>query len=610
MNMDRRPPQNNKAQEEPQAAKRLRNAVILPDGTRHEPMGSGVITGILGVGGMANVYEIWNSQLEMARAVKLLHPNYTADSKQRFETEIKITSKLHHPNIIEIHAVGQWNGLPYIEMERIDGFTLERLITDRGALPIEVCTSIGILIGRALRFAHNQEYVIYGQTYHGVIHRDLKPSNIMVGLQGGVKLMDFGIARPTDASIHTVDGAILGTMQYLSPEQLDGKDTDIRTDLYSMGTILYEMVTGVKAFPENNVSKLMLSKIKNDYKHLNQYEIQIPQRFHKLVHRCMVHDRTKRVQDALSFLAEITKIHRSLTDLNPEQVMRQFMSNSVVERNVVPVRRKSPATIMVSGAMLLLMVIAMAALLPHLFHSRQTIHAKESPRTAPTAPLQLKELPSVKQMQAGNLPVAPKPKASRTIAVKSMSPVPAAPSPQLLDNLENEYGTSDMMSILAGEAGKKHFNEVLEVFDHLSPDLQHSDKAVIFKMRALSALGKKIELRNLIETSNVNDAEFYLEKAKVYLYDGNRDQAAAMLELCSKSPSNFSDPVDIRRDRLYYAATCKTRDFDADPTQVTMRAALDSWYDLKEELRTMQDHRYFKEATTEMDRIAAQMSGK
>ena len=91
--------------------KRMRNAVILPDGTKREPMGSGVITGLLGVGGMANVYEIWNPQLEVNRAVKLLHPNYTEDTKQRFQTEIKITAKLHHPNIIEIHAVGQWNGL-------------------------------------------------------------------------------------------------------------------------------------------------------------------------------------------------------------------------------------------------------------------------------------------------------------------------------------------------------------------------------------------------------------------------------------------------------------------------------------------------------------------
>lgn len=246
-------------------------------------MGSGVITGILGVGGMANVYEIWNAQLEVGRAVKLLHPNYTEDTRQRFQTEIKITAKLHHPNIIEIHAVGQWNSLPFIEMERIDGETLEKILADRGALPLEVCTSVALLIGSALQYAHNQEYVIYGHQYHGVIHRDLKPSNIMVPANGVVKLMDFGIARPTDASIHTTDGAILGTMQYLSPEQLEGKEADIRTDIYALGTVLYEMVTGVKAFPEHNVSKLMLSKIKNDYKSIDQYMLKIPPRLRRVI---------------------------------------------------------------------------------------------------------------------------------------------------------------------------------------------------------------------------------------------------------------------------------------------------------------------------------------
>lgn len=317
------------------ASRPLRNAVILPDGTKEEPMGSGVITGILGVGGMANVYEIWNAQLEVGRAVKLLHPNYTEDTRQRFQTEIKITAKLHHPNIIEIHAVGQWNSLPFIEMERIDGETLEKILADRGALPLEVCTSVALLIGSALQYAHNQEYVIYGHQYHGVIHRDLKPSNIMVPANGVVKLMDFGIARPTDASIHTTDGAILGTMQYLSPEQLEGKEADIRTDIYALGTVLYEMVTGVKAFPEHNVSKLMLSKIKNDYKSIDQYMLKIPPRLRRVIQHAMAHDPEKRIVDATTFLNEIGKVHRTLTAELPGQVIQRYLGSAMVERTVV-----------------------------------------------------------------------------------------------------------------------------------------------------------------------------------------------------------------------------------------------------------------------------------
>ena len=160
--------------------KRVPHVMILPDGSKPVELGSGAVTALLGIGGMANVYEIWNNHLEMKRAVKLLHPNYSQDSKERFETEIKITAKLDHPNIVEIHAVGEWNGLPYIEMEKIEGVTLEKLVSDRGGLPFEVCTAIGIMVCRALRYAHSHEYALYGETYHGIIHRDLKPNNIMV----------------------------------------------------------------------------------------------------------------------------------------------------------------------------------------------------------------------------------------------------------------------------------------------------------------------------------------------------------------------------------------------------------------------------------------------
>jgi hypothetical protein len=152
-NETRQTPQDQPADNGSFTMKKAPHVVILPDGTKPLPLGSGTINSILGIGGMSNVYEIWNAHLEVKRAVKLLHPNYTTDSKQRFETEIKITAKLDHPNIVEIHAVGEWNGLPFIEMEKIDGVTLEKLITDRGGLPMEVCTSIGLLVGRALRYA-------------------------------------------------------------------------------------------------------------------------------------------------------------------------------------------------------------------------------------------------------------------------------------------------------------------------------------------------------------------------------------------------------------------------------------------------------------------------
>ena len=608
------PPENKSKKEQEGSFRRVRNAVILPDGSRREPMGSGVITGLLGVGGMANVYEIWNPQLEVSRAVKLLHPNYTEEAKQRFQTEIKITAKFHHANIIEIHAVGQWNSLPYIEMERIDGQTLEKIISDRGALPVEVCTSIGIMIGRALRYAHNQEYVIYGKTYHGVIHRDLKPSNIMVSTAGVLKLMDFGIARPTDASIHTTDGSILGTMQYLSPEQLDGKEPDIRTDIYSLGTILYEMITGVKAFPDPNVSKLMLSKIKNDFKQLDQFDLKIPVKFRRLVHRCLMHDRDKRIPDASTFLAEITRIHRNVSQSNPEQVLRQFMSIADGGRIIVSLRKRIPVLLIGSALSLAAVFFGLLRLGPDLLSRLREDNQPDKIQIE-----SIKAIPQVESDSAPELKVQSPPSSVSLVQVqkkpetlkKAVSVPQSPPAPvTLLEKLIAQYGTSDILTIFVKEVQNQHFSNALEIYNRLSDQDKGSDKGVIFRIRALRQLGKRSELKEVLFSKDVRDGEFYLERARLYLETGNLQNAMKDLDLCAHTTAAYLDNKTLRLERIYTLARCKSKEFDSKPSVVLKNAALDSWFEVKVELQTSKDHRYFKEADLEMQRITQKMNDK
>jgi serine/threonine protein kinase len=317
----------------------LPGVVVLPDAKKPIAMGSGIITSLISSGGMAIIYEIWNQELEVKRAIKLLHPDHSKESESRFQTEIKITAKLHHPNIVEIYAVGKWNDLPYIEMERIDGVTLEQLITDTGGLPVEVCASIGIMIGRALNYSHNQDYQIYGQKYHGIIHRDLKPGNVMVTNSGVVKLMDFGIAKPMSASTRTMEGVVMGTMQYLAPEQLDGKDIDERADIYSLGAVVYEMLTGARAFPEQNLAKLVTDKLNNNYVSLEGFSRKIPAALCGLVHKCLRYEKEKRVQNALEFLRTLGQIHKSLDEKSPEQLLAQFMKESHHGKTIVSLRK-------------------------------------------------------------------------------------------------------------------------------------------------------------------------------------------------------------------------------------------------------------------------------
>jgi len=260
---------------------------------------NGKIVRVLGSGGMADVYLIWNPRLEVYRAVKVLKPDQSTTFSSRFETEIRIFSKLDHPNIVHCYGVGEWHSLPYVEMEYVHGASLEEYIRKCGSMTAMQAAIIGILICKALHYAHRQVMTIYGKTYNGVIHRDLKPANVLISRSGRVKLTDFGIARPVSVSLHTMDtGNIVGTMPYLSPEQLDGKDLDARTDVYALGLTMYELLTGKRAFPQREVSALMSAKSLGKLEVPLTSSSELPKQLADIVNKAMETDRQLRYRDA------------------------------------------------------------------------------------------------------------------------------------------------------------------------------------------------------------------------------------------------------------------------------------------------------------------------
>jgi serine/threonine-protein kinase len=212
---------------------------------------------------MADVYLIWNPRMEVYRAVKVLKPDMPERLLDRFETEIRIFSSLNHANIVQCYSVGEWYSLPYLEMEYVPGTAMDELLTMLGRLtPSQVC-AIGILVCRALDYAHNQNVTVYGKTYRGVIHRDLKPANILLGHNGLVKLTDFGIARPTEVGLHTMDThKVVGTLPYLAPEQCQGQEITALTDVYALGETLYELASGQRAFPQSDIMTCATAKTK------------------------------------------------------------------------------------------------------------------------------------------------------------------------------------------------------------------------------------------------------------------------------------------------------------------------------------------------------------
>lgn len=300
----------------------------LPSGEEPIQLGSGVITGVLGSGGMAKVYRTWIERLEVYRAVKILIPTSQKIAWTRFHTEARISAKLHHPNIIEVHSIGDWHGIPYIEMDIVEGETLSSLISRYKALPSMLVAAIAVQVARALSYAHCLELVIYGKTYKGLIHRDLKPSNIMIGNNGLVKLMDFGVARPVETGLHTIDTEnIVGTIHYFSPEQISGYPIDPLSDIYSFGAVIYEMLCGKNPFPQTSMIQLIRAKEKNQFVRLEDYEKPIDPRLASVAQVCLRTDKNSRFKTAADLCAHLDEIHRHFNKGTTEETVRLFLED-------------------------------------------------------------------------------------------------------------------------------------------------------------------------------------------------------------------------------------------------------------------------------------------
>ncbi|HXK01252.1 MAG TPA: protein kinase [Verrucomicrobiae bacterium] len=255
----------------------------------------------LGEGGMGVVYKARDTQLDRLVAIKVLTPDKVANSerKQRFVQEAKAASALNHPNIVTIYNIGSEDGVDFIVMEFIAGRTLDRIIPHHGLKPAEVL-KYGIQIADALSRAHAA----------GIIHRDLKPGNIMISDEGQVKLLDFGLAKLSDlhdatdaeltraAAPETEEGRILGTVSYMSPEQAEARKTDARSDIFSLGAVLYEMATGHRAFMGRSKISTLAAILQGDPKPVAQIHAGVPRDLARIVDRCLRKDPAWRYQSA------------------------------------------------------------------------------------------------------------------------------------------------------------------------------------------------------------------------------------------------------------------------------------------------------------------------
>ena len=288
--------------------------MALPSGTR---LGPYEVLSAAGAGGIGEVYRARDTRLDRVVAIKILHSHLSSspEVRQRFEREARVVSSLNHPHICTLHDFGHHMGMDYLVMEYLEGETLADRLR-RGALPLNQLLKIASELSQALDKAHQL----------GIVHRDLKPGNVMV-TEMGVKLMDFGLAKPAIAAVAaggaeaetlskplTQEGRILGTFQYMSPEQLEGKEADARSDIFAFGAVLYEMVTGRRAFEGKTSVSVIGAILEKDPEPISKLNPIVPPALEHVVRTCLAKDPQDRWQSVHDINRELEWIQSSQSE--------------------------------------------------------------------------------------------------------------------------------------------------------------------------------------------------------------------------------------------------------------------------------------------------------
>jgi len=270
----------------------------------------------IGQGAMGTVYKAVDPIIDRTVAIKTINLNLSKQEleeyEQRFQQEIKAAGRLNHPNIVTIYDVGKTEQVAYMAMEFLEGQELKDIIASGKLLPTEQVVDIIAQVADGLWFAHEQD----------IVHRDVKPSNIMV-LKGGIaKITDFGIARLPNSAVKTMTGLILGSPRYMSPEQVIGKSLDTRTDIFSLGVVLYEALTGMAPFDGDNVNAIMYATVNTAPPPPSTHNRGVPAMLDLIVAKAMAKAVDDRYQSVKEFADDLREVRRQLDAARPSVALK------------------------------------------------------------------------------------------------------------------------------------------------------------------------------------------------------------------------------------------------------------------------------------------------
>jgi len=608
---------------------------IAPAAGSAEPMrllGSGEVQGLISKGGTACVYEIYNEQLDVTRAVKLLDADQQPEAFERFDTEIKLSAKLDHPNIIKIFSVGRWHEQPFIEMERLQGETLQQWLIQRGAFPLKVVLAIALQIAEALHYAHSHHYSLYGKEYVGVVHRDLKPANVMVCKSGSVKIMDFGIAKPAEASLHTSAGNVVGTMQYLAPEQLEGTEVDHRADVYAFGLVLYEMFTGKTAFDGGNLAHLVTKKLAGEFVPLTHYKCEIPAKLLNLTNRCLQTDQSRRPPSMLPIVKHLQRLceHHGCPD--PKLVIAQWLSQAQSRRIEIKARGTSlfsaqslvillPA---LAGVALLVLALGYLGFTPWVANEPEAVSATDPlNKPAPLAPVpkgpaeQTASAPTEQPLNSAS-PAPPKvaPKAppeKKVTAVQKQVRVEPKPRPAPVQKVPPKPSAKQLVAQLEQYMQQKKYLSAREVFLSLPQPMQAAAHGVLQEIRISSALSHSERVETLLLTNDLFEGEFLLEKALYFFKNNNIRFTEKYLQKAFASRPLLLSPDEFSQRKHHYAAMIYSATFGKTHQEADKQRAIEHWQQLAVLLEQTPSHPLNKVLRAELQKLgiaAAVVAGK
>ena len=285
----------------------------------------------IGEGGMANVYLAIDVILDRKVAIKILRGDLANDEKfiRRFQREALSASSLSHPNIVQMYDVGEDNGSYYIVMEYVEGRTVKQLLKRRGNLTVGVATDIMIQLTDGITHAHDSY----------IIHRDLKPQNIMIQEDGQIKITDFGIAMALNSTQLTQTNSVMGSVHYLPPEQASGKGSTIKSDIYSMGILFYELLTGVLPFRGENAVEIALKQMKEPIPSVRKQNPNIPQSVENIILKATAKNPKNRYNDVREMYSELkTCLDENKKDV--DRVVFKYPEHENEDTKKIPVIKK------------------------------------------------------------------------------------------------------------------------------------------------------------------------------------------------------------------------------------------------------------------------------